>query len=454
MLQQLSDKLQGIFRTLTGRGKLSEANIQEAVRAVRMALLEADVHLGVVKEFIAGVKARAVGVEVLESLNPGQQFVGIVRDEFLRVMGTETARLELSGHPSVIMVCGLQGSGKTTTCAKLAHHLRTKGMNPLLLAADVYRPAAIEQLKILGRQHDLAVYAPGADVPPPRIVADGLSLAVEKGHNPVIIDTAGRLHVDEAMMAELRTIRSAQRIDEVLFVADSMTGQDAVNSARAFNEQLSVTGVVLTKLDGDTRGGAALSIRHVTGKPVKFVGLGEKIDALEPFHADRLVGRLLGMGDMLSLIEKVEQKVDEKKAKEMEKRLLKGKLNFDDFLEQMQQLQAMGPLDQILGMLPGVKVNPAARGMAEGEMSRMTAIVRSMTRPERQKPEILSGSRRQRIAAGSGTTVQDVNRLLKQFGEMQKMMGKMGKMSKQLAKLGINPAGFSLPGMPGGGTQH
>jgi len=414
-----------------------------------MALLEADVHLGVVKTFVEGVRARAIGAEVLDALNPGQQFVKIVRDEFLKVMGDQPGRLELSGHPALIMVCGLQGSGKTTTCAKLAHQLRAKGMNPLLVAADVYRPAAIDQLKALGKQYDLPVFAPGAHVPPPQIAADGISHAVEKGFNPVILDTAGRLHVDSGMMAELKTIRAAHHFDEILFVADSMTGQDAVNSARAFNEQLDVTGIVLTKLDGDTRGGAALSIRHVTGKPIKFVGLGEKVDALEPFHADRLVGRLLGMGDVLTLIEKAEAQVDEKKAKEMEKRLLKGKLNFDDFLEQMQQLRKMGPLDQLMGMIPGMKINPAMRGVAEGEMKRVEAIVSSMTRQERQRPDLLSGSRRQRIAAGSGSTIQDVNRLLKQFNEMQKMMGKMGKMSKHLAKLGINPGSLPFPGGEG-----
>ena len=443
----LSDKLQNVIKKLKGKGKISEAELKEVLREVRIALLEADVNFKVVKDFVKNVNEKALGQDVLESLTPGQQIVKIVNDELTALMGGTVSKLDISGRPpAIIMMVGLQGSGKTTSSGKLANHLRKQGRRPLLVACDVYRPAAVKQLEVLGKQLDLPVFSLGTEISPVEISEKAIEHARKFGNDIVIIDTAGRLHIDEALMEELRQIKQAVQPREILLVVDSMTGQDAVNVAESFNGLLDITGVVLTKLDGDTRGGAALSVKTVTGKPIKFAGMGEKMDALEPFHPDRMASRILGMGDMLTLIEKAQTSFDQEKAKEMERKMRKAEFTLEDFLDQMEQMKNMGPLDQMMEMIPGM--NKAKMGdmkVNEKEMARTQAIIRSMTAAERRDPGIINGSRRKRIASGSGTRVQDVNKLIKQFSEVQKMMKQLsGQMQK--AKKGGSPK-FKFPFM-------
>jgi signal recognition particle subunit SRP54 len=425
MFDSLTDRLSGAFKRLRGHGKLSEENITEALKEVRLALLEADVNFKVVKDFIEKIRARAVGQEVLSSLTPAQQVVKIVHEEMIALMGGGNASLNLSFQPPVpILLVGLQGSGKTTTAGKLGKLLKEKGRKPLLVPADVRRPAAIEQLKKLGQMLQVPVFNSDPQEPPLKICQGAISWADSEAYDLVIIDTAGRLHIDEALMEELAEIKRAVIPREILLVADAMTGQDAVNVAKRFNEILDIDGVILTKLDGDTRGGAALSIRAITGKPIKFIGVGEKLDALEVFYPDRMASRILGMGDVLSLIEKAQEAFDEKKAKELEKKFLKDSFTLEDFLDQLQQIKKMGSLENILSMIPGAgrfKIPQGIQG-GEKELVRVEAIINSMTREERRMPEILNGSRRLRIAKGSGTTVQDVNKLMKQYLQTKKML--------------------------------
>ncbi len=429
MFENLTDRLEGVFKKLRGHGKLTEENIQEAMQEVRRALLEADVNFKVVKEFIAAVTEKAVGKEVLSSLSPGQQVVKIVHDELVELLGSKTEPLRLDGkQPVTIMLAGLQGSGKTTTAAKLAYQLKKQGRKPFLVPADVYRPAAIEQLNVLGEQVGVPVFASTTEDKPLDISRRAVKEAIDKQCDTVIIDTAGRLHVDEKLMDELKAISSAISLSEVLFVADAMTGQDAVTVANKFNADLEITGVVLTKMEGDARGGAALSVKNVTGKPIKFVGVGEAIDALEVFHPDRTASRILGMGDMLSLIEKAEAVVDQKKAEKLAKKIQKNTFSLEDFLDQIQQIKKMGNLEQLMGMIPGInklKQLKDAPKPDEKELGRTEAIIRSMTKKERQKHQIINASRRMRIAKGSGTSVNDVNRVIKSYTMMLKMMKKM-----------------------------
>jgi len=441
MFQGLSDRLNDIFKRLRGFGRLSEDNIAEALREVRLALLEADVNVKVVRSFLERVRERAVGRDVLESLTPGQQVVKVVYEELAALMGGTANRLRTAGQPpTVLMLVGLQGSGKTTTAGKLARLLRGQGQRPLLVAADLQRPAAQDQLVTLGGMVEVEVYRAAGATSPVAVCREALSHAKARMLDPVILDTAGRLHVDEPLMEELRAIKAELKPTEILMVADAMTGQDAVNSAAAFHQALALTGYILTKLDGDTRGGAALSIRSVTGAPIKFVGLGEKLDALEVFHPERMASRILGMGDVLSLVEKAEQAVDQKQAAVLQKKLKAQTFTLEDFRDQLRQVRGMGPLDQLIGMIPGlsrIKGLPDS-AQQEKELKRVEAIIDSMTPGERRRPEVLNGSRRKRIADGSGTSVTDVNRLLKQFGEMQKMMrqlmqaGKGGRMPRHL----------------------
>ncbi len=428
MFQALSDRLNTIFKELRGHGRLSEDNIADALREVRLALLEADVNFKVVRSFLEKVRERAIGRDVLESLTPGQQVVKVVYEELTDLMGGAATRLKTAGQaPTVLMLVGLQGSGKTTTAGKLARLLREQGQRPLLVAADLQRPAAQDQLATLGKSLGVDVYrSPGA-TSPVAVCREAVSQARSRLLDPVILDTAGRLHIDEALMAELSTIKAEVKPTEILMVADAMTGQDAVTSATAFHQVLTLTGYILTKLDGDTRGGAALSIRAVTGAPIKFVGVGEKLDALEVFHPDRLASRILGMGDILSLVERAEQTVDAKQAEKLQKKLKAQTFSLEDFRDQLRQVRGMGPLDQLVGMIPGmsrIKGLPDSTEQ-ERELKRVEAIIDSMTSRERQRPEIIDGSRRRRIAGGSGTSVQDVNRLLKQFTEIQKLMRQM-----------------------------
>jgi len=429
MFENLTDRLEGVFKKLRGHGKLTEENIQEAMQEVRRALLEADVNFKVVKEFIAAVTEKAVGKEVLSSLSPGQQVVKIVHDELVELLGSKTESLRLDGkQPVTIMLAGLQGSGKTTTAAKLAYQLKKQGRKPFLVPADVYRPAAIEQLKVLGEQVGVPVFASTPEDKPLDISRRAVKEAIDKQCDTVIIDTAGRLHVDEKLMDELKAISSAISLSEVLFVADAMTGQDAVTVADKFNADLEITGVILTKMEGDARGGAALSVKNVTGKPIKFVGVGEAVDALEVFHPDRTASRILGMGDMLSLIEKAEAVVDQKEAQKLAKKIQKNTFSLEDFLDQIQQIKKMGNLEQLMGMIPGInklKQLKDAPKPDEKELARTEAIIRSMTKKERLKHQIINASRRQRIAKGSGTSVNDVNRVLKSYTMMLKMMKKM-----------------------------
>ncbi|OQY23746.1 MAG: signal recognition particle protein [Anaerolineaceae bacterium 4572_32.1] len=424
MFESLTEKLQGVFDKLGKRGKLSEADVNAALREVRLALLEADVNYKVVKDFGKRVKARAVGHEVMRSLTPGQQVIKIVNQELIATLG-EPAHLDLSGPtPHVIMLLGLQGSGKTTTAAKLAVKLRKSGQRPLLVAADTYRPAAVTQLEVLGQQIDVPVHSEGTKVPPPKICANALKRAHKSAYTAVLMDTAGRLHIDDKMMRELKEIKKRTSPSEILLVADAMTGQDAVRVATDFHEQLGLTGLILTKVDGDARGGAAISMRAVTGVPIKYLGVGEKTDALEDFHPDRLASRILGMGDVLTLIEKAQESIDQEQALGMAQKLVKGEFDLEDFLQQLQQIKQMGPISQLLDMIPGL--SKAAQGVApevtDKQMKSIEAIISSMTREERRRPRIINASRKRRIAKGSGTTVQEVNSLLSQFRQTQRMM--------------------------------
>jgi signal recognition particle subunit SRP54 len=422
MFESLSEKLQKTFRDLRGLGKLSEKNMKEGLREVRMALLEADVNFKVVKDFVGHVQEKAVGREVLQSITPGQQLVKVVHDELVEIMGTTAESIQFSpSPPTVIMLIGLQGSGKTTTAAKLARFLRGKGHRPLLVAADIYRPAAIRQLEILAGQLDLPAYSEHDSKDPVRICKNSIQQARQQNCDCLILDTAGRLHINDELVQELQHIRDALQPSEILLVADAMTGQDAVNVAQTFHTRVGISGVILTKLDGDARGGAALSIRSVTGKPIKFAGVGEKLDAFEVFHPDRIASRILGMGDVLSLVEKAQETIDEKRAMELQEKLLKAQFTFEDFQQQLQQLKKMGPLDELMSMMPGMS---RLKGLQpqEKDLVKVEAIINSMTRRERQLPAVIDGSRKRRIAKGSGTSVADVNRLIKQFQQMQKMM--------------------------------
>jgi signal recognition particle subunit SRP54 len=443
----LADRLQNTLQKIRGKGKVNEADVKEMMREVRLALLEADVNFKVVKDFVKKVSERAVGQEVLKSLTPGQQVVKVVNDELTALMGGEQSKIAVSNKPpTVIMMVGLQGAGKTTTTGKLANHLRKKqNRKPLLAAADIYRPAAIKQLETLGKQLDFPVFQMGDQVSPVKIAESAIAKAKEEHHDYVIIDTAGRLHIDETLMDELKQVKETAKPDEIFLVVDAMTGQDAVNVAESFNEALGITGVVLTKLDGDTRGGAALSIKAVTGLPIKFVGLGEKMDALEPFHPDRMASRILGMGDMLTLIEKAQSSVDEEKARDLQKKMRDMSFTFDDFLDQMGQVRNLGPLDEVLGMLPGANKMKGLKNVQidEKQIGHVEAIIRSMTLNEREQPEIINASRKRRIAKGSGRSVQEVNRLIKQFEDMKKMMKQMSGMMNGKKKKG----GFKFPFM-------
>lgn len=438
VFEGLSDKLQNALGKLKGKGKLSEKDVDLAMREVRLALLEADVNFKVVKDFIKKVKERAIGSEVMESLTPGQHVIKIVNEELTKLMGEKEVKLEFaSTPPTVILMCGLQGAGKTTTSGKLALNLKKQNKRPLLVACDVYRPAAIKQLQVVGEKVDVPVFSMGDKHNPVDIAKASLEHGRKNGNDVIIIDTAGRLHVDENLMEEIKNIRKAVNPNEILLVLDAMTGQDAVNVASSFNDSLSISGVILTKLDGDARGGAALSIRAVTERPIKYVGMGEKLDALEVFHPDRMASRILGMGDVLSLVEKAQSSIDEKKAYELEQKIRSAQFTFDDFLDQMDQMKNMGPLDEILGMMPGVNTK-ALKGLNidEKEIGRIEAIIKSMTKEERETPEIINSSRRKRIALGSGTNVQEVNKLLKQFKETKKMMKRFSDMSKPGKKKG------------------
>ena len=432
MFESLTDKLELTFKRLRGQGKISENNIDEALREVRLALLEADVHVQVVKSFLEAVKTKAMGQEVLQSLTPDQQFIKIVRDEIVDLLGGEYQDLDLKAAPPVvIMMVGLQGSGKTTTLAKLARYLKKdKRRSPYLVPADIYRPAAIDQLKILGKELDLPVYDANPETSPIVICQRALQEAKQKFCDVLLIDTAGRLHIDEELMQELAAIKDAVRPHQILFVADSMTGQDAVNQAMGFEGKLGLSGIILTKLDGDARGGAALSIRKMVGKPILFSGIGEKLDALEPFYPDRLASRILGMGDVLSLIDKVQQNVEQKEAARLQQAFQKQQFTLEEFQLQLQQIKRMGPVGNLLEMIPGGKklANQVDSDKAEKELKRVEAIINSMTLQERRNPALLNGSRRRRIAQGSGTTVTDVNRLMKQFMEMKKMMQRVSKL--------------------------
>ncbi|WP_377889247.1 signal recognition particle protein [Alkalihalobacillus sp. R86527] len=443
----LADRLQGTLQKIRGKGKVTEADVKEMMREVRLALLEADVNFKVVKQFINKVKERAVGQEVMQSLTPGQQVIKVVNEELTALMGGEQSKIAVSNRPpTVIMMAGLQGAGKTTTVGKLANHLRKKhNRKPLLVAADIYRPAAIDQLETIGKQLSMPVFSMGDQVSPVEIASKAIEKAKEEHLDYVLIDTAGRLHIDENLMQELKDVKEAVTPDEIFLVVDSMTGQDAVNVAENFNDALDITGVVLTKLDGDTRGGAALSIKSVTDKPIKFAGMGEKLDALEPFHPERMASRILGMGDVLSLIEKAQTSVDEDKAKELEKKMRTMSFTFDDFLDQLGQVRSMGPLDELMDMIPGMNKKAMKNvSVDEKQIGRVEAIIQSMTTLEKEQPDVINASRKKRIATGSGTSVQDVNRLLKQFEEMKKMMKQMTNMSKGGKKKG---KGMNFPFM-------
>ncbi|MBN2247430.1 MAG: signal recognition particle protein [Coriobacteriia bacterium] len=447
MFENLTDRLQAVFSKLTGRGVLSEADVDAAMREIRIALLEADVDLKTVKAFVAAVRERAVGQDVMKSLTPGQMVVKIVLEEITSLMGGAESKLVFSGRiPSVVMLVGLQGSGKTTASAKLARLLAQQGRSPLLVACDVYRPAAADQLEALGGQLGVPVFR-GDGRDPVAIARAGVKEAVATMRDLVIVDTAGRLHIDEAMMDEAAAIRDAVRPDQVLMIVDAMTGQDAVTAAKAFAERVDFDGVIVTKLDGDARGGAALSVRSVTGRPIKFIGLGEKIDALEPFHPDRMAKRILGMGDVVSLIEKAQSTIDAGTAEQLEARLKEGRFTLDDFLAQLQQVRKMGSLGDIMKMIPGADKLPADAKVDEGALGRTEAIIGSMTPRERDKPSVINGSRRERIAAGAGVSVYEVNQLLKQFTQAQKLIKQM-QVAERQGKRGKRRGGF-FPGMSG-----
>ena len=445
MFESLSDRLDRSFKLLKGQGRITEINVAETLKDVRRALLDADVHFKIAKAFTDTVKEKALGEKILTSVKPGDMMVKIVHDELARLMGGEMEDINLKGSPAVILIAGLQGSGKTTFSGKLANHLKNKkGMNPLLIAGDVYRPAAIDQLKVLGEQVDVPVYTEDGNKDPVKIAKAGIKHAKQQGRNVVIIDTAGRLAIDEQMMTEIESVKKAVSPQEILFVVDSMTGQDAVNTAREFNERLDFNGVVLTKLDGDTRGGAALSIRSVVDKPIKFVSAGEQLDSLDVFYPSRMADRILGMGDIVSLVERAQEQFDEDEARKLHKKIAKNQFNFDDFLSQIQQIKKMGNLKDLAGMIPGVGKAMKNLDMDDDAFKGIEAIIHSMTPEERSNPTILNGSRRKRIAFGSGTTIQEVNRLIKQFGETRKMM-KMMSGGKNLSKM----MGGMQGGMPG-----
>jgi signal recognition particle subunit SRP54 len=444
LFEGLSGKLQDTIKKLRGKGRVTDKDVKDMMREIKLALLEADVNFRVVKDFIAKISERAVGQEVLESLTPGQQVIKIVHEELIDLMGKVPSKVTFASKPPTIyLMVGLQGSGKTTTSGKLANLLRKQGKNPLLVACDVYRPAAVKQLQVVGNQLDIPVFAIEGNTDPVYIAKQAIEHAKSKLYDLVIIDTAGRLHINEELMDELDSIKNAVHPQEILLVVDSMTGQDAVNVAESFNQKLGVDGLILTKLDGDTRGGAALSVKAVTGKPIKFAATGEKLSDIEPFYPERMASRILGMGDVLSLIEKAQDAFDEKKALEMEKKLRTQQFTLDDFLDQMQQVKKMGPIDQVLGMIPGMNTKALKNiNVDEKKMGRVEAIIKSMTVKERTDPSIINGSRRKRIAAGSGTTIQDVNSLLKQFAEMKKMM----KMINDAGKKGGKGLGkFRMP---------
>ena len=442
----LADRLQQTLQKIRGKGKVTEADVKEMMREVRLALLEADVNFKVVKDFVKRVSERAVGQDVMKSLTPGQQVIKVVQDELTQLMGGEQSKIAVASRPpTVIMMVGLQGAGKTTTTGKLANLLRKKyNRQPMLVAADIYRPAAIKQLETLGKQLDMPVFSLGDQVSPVEIAKQAIEKAKEEHRDYVLIHTAGRLHIDETLMDELKQVKEVTKPDEIFLVVDAMTGQDAVNVAQSFHEQLGLTGVVLTKLDGDTRGGAALSIKAVTNTPIKFAGMGEKLDALEPFHPERMASRILGMGDVLTLIEKAQATVDMEKAKELEEKMRTQSFTLDDFLEQLGQVRQLGPLDELLGMIPGANKMKGLKNVQvdEKQIGHVEAIIRSMTKLEREQPEIINASRKKRIAKGSGTTVQEINRLLKQFDDMKKMMKTMTSMQK-----GKKKGGFKFPFM-------
>ncbi len=445
-LEGLAGRLQETLNKLRGKGKVTEEDVTQAMREVRLALLEADVNFKVVKDFVSKVKERAVGQEVLKSLSPGQQVIKVVNEELTQLMGGTQSKLNFAQKPpTIIMMVGLQGAGKTTHTGKLAKYLIKQNKKPLLIAADIYRPAAIKQLQVLGEQLKVPVFEMGNQTSPVEIAKKGIEYAKSEHHDVVLIDTAGRLHIDEELMNELVQIKENLKPQEILLVVDAMTGQDAVNVASTFNENLDITGVILTKLDGDTRGGAALSVKEVTGCPIKFVGLGEKLDAIEPFYPDRMASRILGMGDVLTLIEKAQANVDAEKAKELEKKIRKAEFSFEDFLDQLQQVKQMGPLEDILGMLPGANKVKGLKDLKvdDKQLGRVEAIIRSMTKEEKVNPEVLNASRRRRIANGSGTTIQEVNRLIKQFDDMKKMMKQFSTMTKK----GKKKKGFKFPFM-------
>ena len=441
MLEDLTQKLEGIFKKLKGHGKLSPQNIADSMKEIRRALLEADVNYKVVKDFISAIQERAVGQEVLNSVTPGQMIVKIVHDELVGLLGQTTVQIKTAGiPPTIVMLAGLQGCGKTTFAGKLANYFRTKGSHPMLVAADVYRPAAIEQLEVVGKSVNIPVYNEGAG-DPVTICKNAVGEARKAGSDLLILDTAGRLHIDETMMDELVQIKKLLSPQEILFVADGMTGQDAVNAAKTFLEKLEFDGIILTKLDGDSRGGAALSIRAVTKKPIKFISIGEKLDAIEQFYPDRMASRILGMGDVVSLVEKAQETIDVQEAKKLEKKLLKNEFTLEDFFSQLQQIKKMGPLEQLIGMIPGAGASLKGAQVDENAFTRIEAIINSMTIKERQNPKILNGSRRKRIANGSGTRVQDVNQLLNQFGQMKKMIKNMKRMPfKKMAKMPLGMA--------------
>ncbi|CDC27569.1 signal recognition particle protein [Firmicutes bacterium CAG:466] len=433
--ENLSNKLQDVFKQLRGKGKLTEADVKTAMREVKIALLEADVNFKIVKNFIKTVTERAVGTEVLEGLNPGQQVIKIVNEELISLMGTTQSQLTFAKRPpTVYMMVGLQGAGKTTSSGKLAGQLRKQGRNPLLVACDVYRPAAIKQLQVVGKNYNIPVFEMGDKLSPVEISKKALEYAAENRNDVILIDTAGRLHINEELMRELQDIKEVVKPQEILLVVDAMTGQDAVTVAESFDSQLGIDGIIMTKLDGDARGGAALSVRSVTNKPIKYIGMGEKMEDLEPFYPDRMASRILGMGDVLTLIDKVQQNIDEQEAKEMQKKMLSNEFTLEDFLSQMQQIKKMGPLKDLMGMIPGMNkfnLDEALNGVDPSkEMAKTEAIIQSMTREERLNPSILNGSRKKRIANGSGRSIAEVNRLLKQFEEMKKMMKQMNNMQK------------------------
>ena len=439
MLEDLSQKLETVFHKLRGYGQLSEKNVADSMKEIRRALLEADVNYKVVKEFVASVQEKAIGQDVLKSVTPGQMIVKIVHTELIDLLGETSTQIKIAGiPPTIVMLAGLQGSGKTTFAGKLAQFFRKKGKHPMLVAADVYRPAAIEQLKVVGGELDIPVYSDDSGKPV-AICSAAIAHARQKACDLLILDTAGRLHIDKEMMRELEEIKDKVKPHEILFVADGMTGQDAVNTASEFCSRLEFDGIVLTKLDGDTRGGAALSIRAVTQKPIKFIGIGEKYDAIEQFFPDRMASRILGMGDVVSLVEKAQETIDQEKAVKLEKKLLKQDFNLEDFFDQLQQIKKMGPLDQLLGMIPGMGAQLRGASVDDRSFISIEAIINSMTVQERRNPKILNGSRRRRIALGSGTRVQDVNRLLNQFGQMKKMIKSMKRMPRKgMGKMPFN----------------